>query len=115
MRTLVTPFTRVLGVVLLLVGLLGFFMSSPLLGLFEVDTLHNIIHIASGLVALAVSGNMMYARMYLLIFGLVYLVVALVGFFMGGDILGLFHTNLEDNILHTAIALGCLGVWGGSK
>jgi hypothetical protein len=109
MSALVKPLTWILGVVLLLVGVLGFFMPSPLLGLFEVDTVHNIVHILSGVVALwAGSTGYQYSRMYLMVFGLVYLLVALLGFFMSGSILGLFSVNMYDNYLHTAIGVVCL-------
>ena len=115
MGDLVTPVTRILGVVLVVVGLLGFFMSSPLLGFFEVDTLHNIIHLASGVVALVVAGNHSMARMYLIIFGLVYAAVAVIGFVQGNTVLGLFVVNMADHYLHAAIAALCLVVGFGSK
>ena len=115
MGSLVRPLTRVLGVVLVVVGLLGFFMSSPLLGFFEVDTLHNIIHLASGAIALVVGGNQGMSRMYLIIFGLVYAAVAVIGFLQGTTVLGLIIVNGADNLLHTAIAAACLIVGFGSK
>ena len=115
MGTLVTPLTRILGVVLLVVGLLGFVMSSPLLGIFEVDTIHNLIHVASGIVALAVAGNKGYATMYLIVFGIVYGLVAVLGYMNGSSILGIFGVNGADNALHTAIAAVCLIVGFGSK
>ena len=115
MGALVSPVTRILGVVLVIVGLLGFFMSSPLLGYFEVDTLHNLIHLASGAIALVVGGNHAMARMFLIIFGLVYGLVAIVGFVQGTTVLGLFVVNGSDNLLHAAIAVVCLWVGFGSK
>ena len=115
MGTLVTPLTRVLGVVLVIVGLLGFFMKSPLLGYFEVDTIHNIIHLASGAIALAVAGNMSTARMYLIVFGFVYAAVALVGYVQGSSVLGIFAVNMADNMLHVVIGAVCLVVGFGSK
>lgn len=118
MSTLVRPLTLILGVVLLAVGALGFVMPSPLLGLFEVDMVHNIVHLLSGAVAL-VAGMMgtVASRWYLQVFGAVYLVVAIVGFAMAGNILGLFHANMEDNLLHTAIGVVCLlvGFLGSAK
>lgn len=106
-----------LGAVLTIVGILGFVMGDGLLlGLFEVDTTHNIVHIASGLVGLwcAMSGPNA-SKMFLIIFGVIYGVVAAVGFLMGGDILGLFHANTADNWLHAAIAVACLYVGVTSK
>lgn len=115
MGSLVTPVTRLLGVVLLVVGLLGFVMPSPLLGIFEVDMVHNIVHVASGLVALLVAGNIAYARMYLILFGLVYLAVAVIGYVQGNTVLGLFVVNMADHYLHAAIAALCLVVGFGGK
>ena len=114
MGSLVSPLTRLLGVVLVVVGLLGFVMDSPLLGFFEVDTIHNIVHLASGAVALVVGGNHAMARMYLIIFGFVYAAVAVIGY-LQGSVLGLFDVNMADNVLHAAIAAACLVVGFGSK
>ena len=112
---LVKPITWIFGVVLTVVGIAGFVTGSPLL-FFEVDPLHNVIHLASGIIAmLCAASGASYARMYLIIFGLVYGLVAVIGFAMGGEILGLMHVNMADNLLHTAIALVCLGVGFGSK
>lgn len=115
MGSLVTPVTRLLGVVLLVVGLLGFVMPSPLLGIFEVDMVHNIVHLASGLVALLVARNVAYARMYLILFGLVYLAVAVIGYIQVNTVLGLFAVNMADHYLHAAIAALCLVVGFGGK
>ena len=115
MNALVRPLTRILGVVLVVVGLLGFVMSSPLLGIFEIDPLHNVIHLASGAIALVLGGNQGTARMYLIVFGLVYGVVAIAGFVQGDTVLGLIGVNMADNLLHTGIAAACLVVGFGSK
>ncbi|NOS68033.1 MAG: DUF4383 domain-containing protein [Candidatus Peribacteraceae bacterium] len=115
MGALVSPLTRILGVVFVLIGVLGFFMSSPLLGIFEVDTIHNVIHLASGVVALVVGGNHAMARLYLIIFGLVYAAVALIGYMQGTTVLGIFPVNDADNILHAVIGAACLVVGFGSK
>lgn len=115
MGALVTPLTRILGAVLVIVGLLGFFMPSPLLGFFEVDMIHNVIHLASGAIALVVAGNHASARMYLIIFGLVYAAVALIGYVQGATVLGIFAVNAADNVLHAVIGAVCLVVGFGSK
>ena len=51
MTMLAKPLTFLLGVVLTIVGIAGFVTGSPLI-VFEVSTLHNIIHILSGVIAL---------------------------------------------------------------
>lgn len=115
-------YALVFGVVLVAVGILGFFYEGSfttgddaprdgVLGIFDVNGWHNVVHIASGLLGLATAKSYSGARTYALGFGAVYLVVAIVGFVMGDGevILGLIPVNTEDNVLHTLIALAGLG------
>lgn len=111
------------GAVFLLVGILGFFPAftpagengAPhLLGLFEVDTVHNIVHLLSGAVALVAGLMSSYAsRLYFKIFGAVYGLVTLVGM-ISGSALGLFHVNGPDNFLHLALAVALLAIGFGT-
>ncbi len=113
MNLLVKPITGILGLALTIAGIAGFFMQ-PLF-IFEVDTVHNVIHLASGLVALfAFNSNQLYSRWYLMLFGLVYAAVTILGFTMDGNILNLFMVNAADNYLHLGIAAVCLIVGFGS-
>ncbi len=116
MRSLVKSLTWLLGVVFILIGIAGFFVNGTLI-IFQVSTVHNVIHLLSGVVALAAVGaGESYARLYLIVFGLVYALVAVLGFVNGGDILGLIQTNRADDYLHTAIAVVSLAVgFGGGK
>lgn len=106
-KTIVT----ILGVVFIALGVLGFF-NDPLLGIFEVDLMHNIIHILSGVLALGAVGMGDSAiRSFSKVFGVVYGALAVVGFFMSGDmVLGLFAANLADNILHAVLAVVFLNI-----
>ncbi len=117
MSQLVKPLTWVLGVVLILVGVLGFFMPSPLLGIFAVDTVHNLIHVVSGAVALIAAGTgEQNSRMYLIVFGLIYGLVTVLGFVMESPLLGLISVNMADNYLHLVIAAVSLAVgFGGAR
>lgn len=112
MSSLVRPVTLLLGVVLTLVGIVGFFSGGTVL-IFQVDTVHNIVHLVSGLAGLwaASAGK---ERMYLLVLGLVYALVAAIGFAGGSSILGLFAVDQNDNYLHAAIAVVGI-VLGASK
>jgi hypothetical protein len=98
----------IIGVVFVLVGILGFF-PNPLVsatGLFAVDTAHNLVHIVSGVLILAGAYSGMGAALTLKIFGIVYGLVALLGFFMGGpSLLGLIQVNHADHWLHAALAI----------
>ena len=107
----------VFGIVFLAVGVLSFIPAvAPggyLLGIFMVDPLHNIVHILSGLLALGavLAGN--HARLYFQVFGVVYAIVAVVGFLQGDTVLGLVTTNAADHLLHLVIAAVALyaGFW----
>lgn len=109
---MVKTLTWVFGVVLTIVGILGYLGGSPILGIFEVDGLHNLIHLASGVVGiLAALGGEKYAKMYLQVFGVIYAIVFLLGIFTSGKILGLIASNTSDDILHLVIAVVLL--YGG--
>ncbi len=110
-----TLLSWVLGAVLTVVGVAGFVTGSPLL-IFEVDPLHNTIHLVSGLIGLyAASKGEALSSKFLVIFGLIYAAVTLLGFLMDGDIVGLMHVNQADNYLHLAIAVVALLVGFSSK
>lgn len=103
-----------LGVVLVLVGILGFFVDSGFdtgsnvqgsnLIAFEVNGIHNLVHLASGLVGLALAGKNSTARLFAFGFGAVYALVAIIGLIDGETVLGLIPVNGADNVLHLAIA-----------
>ena len=99
-----------LGALLLLVGTAGFVLPRPVLGTFAVNTLHNIVHVASGVLTLIAStqgiGPM---RTWGRAFGFAYLGLGIVGFIVP-DVFGLMHLNLADNLLHLALALPFLYV-----
>lgn len=115
MQTLAWAFAAVfLGV-----GVLGFVpgitTNGHLLGIFRVDGLHNLIHLASGLAALLAAWGMWSSRLYFQIFGAVYAVVAVVGFVQGDTVLGLIATNTMDHLLHLVLAGALLYVGFGMK
>jgi hypothetical protein len=96
------------GIIFVLIGVLGFIpgitSDGYLLGIFEVDTVHNVIHLLSGIIALFCANNMGAAKGYFKIFGVVYALVTIMGFLDGTSILGIFSVNGADNILHLLIA-----------
>jgi hypothetical protein len=101
-------FAMVLGVVLLLVGILGYVLNPAgghLLGIFAVNGAHNAIHVASGIAGIA-AALMGWARLYCQAFGVIYLLVGVLGLVAtdtSGMLLGLIHNNMADNVLHLAI------------
>ena len=106
----------VFGAVYLLVGLVGFLPflggsygldSNNLLGLFPVNAVHNVVHIAVGVAGLAayssgVSGSRIFAQGV----GIVYAVLALVGITIAGsgNFLGLVPIGGLDIALHAVTA-----------
>ena len=92
------------GVVFLAIGALGFVPAAVpgghLLGLFHINALHNIIHLASGAVALwAGLTSERNAKLYFRIFGIVYAAVAVLGFVYGDQpLLGLVANNTADTL-----------------
>lgn len=107
-------FAMIFGVVLLLIGVLGFVpgitSNGFLLGIFHVNALHNIIHLVSGAAALWASfSSAKAAKMYFQVFGVIYALVTILGFFTGeGQILGFIANNMADVILHLVIAVVAL-------
>jgi len=122
MRTMqVQRFAQVFGAVYLLVGLLGFAFtgfadfaapSDDKLLLFGVNPLHNIVHLAVGVLWLASSRTEAGARTVSILIGAMYLVVGVLGLFInGGSDLNLLNINQPDNALHLASA--ALGLYFG--
>ena len=75
------------GVIFVVIGILGFVLGSrtmdakPMLGLFHVNLVHNILHLLFGIWALTSSRKEKSAETYSQIAGVVYLILALLGFF----------------------------------
>jgi Domain of unknown function (DUF4383) len=115
-------FALVIGATLLIAGIVGFFYNASfgtgdgtdrdaLLGILDVNGWHNVVHIASGAIGLLVAGSYSGARVYAIVFGGIYLLVALLGFIAGDgeEILNLIPVNTEDNFLHLLIGLAGVG------
>ena len=112
-----TPRTAALliGIIFLAVGFLGF-VDNPIVGaseaaIFHADKTHNIVHLVSGalflLIALAAPGA---SASFLILFGLVYLAIGIIGYVtIGkegmGQVLGFLNVNGNDNYLHMALGI----------
>src|SRR3954468_13206934 len=100
------------GIILLVVGVLGFVpavtKNDMLLGIFHVNAAHNVVHLLSGAVALFCGMTSAGAsRNYFRIFGVVYAAVAVLGFMNPGEhtmLLGLISNNTADTWLHVGCA-----------
>lgn len=103
---------QILGAVLVLVGLLGFVMPSPLLGIFAVDMIHNVIHLLTGAVLLgaAFMDGGRNVRLVNIVLGVVYLLVAALGFVAEGFLGTIIVANMADHLLHLLLGVVLLGV-----
>ncbi|MFF2316780.1 DUF4383 domain-containing protein [Arthrobacter sp. NPDC058097] len=110
----------VFGAVYLLVGLVGFAVTSGVgffategtnLIIFEVNPLHNVIHLAIG-AALLYAGvkDIQLSRTVNTAVGAVYLLVGILGLFLLSSPLNIIALNGADNVLHLASAVLLLGV-----
>lgn len=110
----------IFGAVYLLVGLLGIFVAGTnvvgeegalLLGVFQVNHLHNIVHLAIG-AALLLAGlrSTPAAKRVNVIVGAVYLLVGIVGFFIVDTPANILALNTPDHFLHLGSAIVLLGV-----
>ena len=110
------------GIVFLLIGILGFVPAitpdnGMLLGIFHVNTAHNIVDLASGVVFLlcgmAGAGP---ARTFFQIFGIIYAVVAVLGFYYGDKApLGIISNNTADTWLHVVLTVVMLFLGFGAS
>lgn len=107
---------KILGVVFLLVGLAGF-VAPRLLGA-HLTGAHNAVHIVSGAIALyfGFAGTLSGAKMFSLIFGVVYLALGVLGLALGtgGERMwevGPLMLGQSDHGLH--VLLGIIFLAGG--
>ena len=119
-------FALIAGTVFLVAGVLGFMPGITvdhalgfipgntggheyLLGIFAVDTVHNLINLVIGALGIAAFyGDR--TRLYCQGLGIVCLVIGILSFipalvFGNGMLLGLFHVNLADNLLYLIVGL----------
>jgi hypothetical protein len=112
----------VVGAALVLAGIAGFFYNASfaagdgterdaVLGILDVNGWHNLVHIATGAIGLAVAASYPAARGYAIGLGALYLLVTFLGFIAGdGDeIFNVIPINTEDNFLHLLLGFAGLG------
>jgi hypothetical protein len=116
---------RLVGIVFLVVGVLGFvpgitsnfgdmtfaghMSDAKLLGIFQVSILHNIVHLLFGVAGLALSNTASRAKLYLIVGGVIYLVLWIYGLVIGMDSSANFvPVNSADNWLHFFLGVGMI-------
>lgn len=110
-KTPTQTFALVFGAVYVLVGLLGF-VNKPILGIFEVNELHNVVHLLIGGALLFGSKDHATAKTVSLIVGVAYLLVAVLGFVATDFLDDLIKINQADNFLH--LVSGAAAVYFGT-
>ncbi|HYF15905.1 MAG TPA: DUF4383 domain-containing protein [Phycisphaerales bacterium] len=99
----------VLGVVFIIVAIWGFITGDRVL-IFHVNPMHNLVHLVSGIAALACGlRSVNAARTFCFVFAGVYGLVALLGFAGVQPVIDLLHLNQADNWLHLFLTLAFLG------
>ena len=113
---MVQKLARIFGIVLLLVGVLGFIPQAvtdgKLLGTFPVNTFHNLVHLALGLWGIAASGSAAGAVAYMRAQAVIYGLLAVLGLIPATNTLfGLVPLHGADVALHGALAV--IAAWAG--
>jgi hypothetical protein len=120
-RTAPQILALVIGAVYTLVGILGFFVTGfgdfaghtdkTLIG-FEINPLHNIVHLAIGLAGLALFRTLRTTRTYGWLLAVGYGATFLYGLFAAGrtDALNFLSLNAADNVLHLVSTLAGLAI-----
>ena len=104
----------IFGVIFVIVGALGWVPAlnpgGKLLGLFDVNMAHNLVHLATGIISIIVGVTSDKAsKTFFQVFGVIYALVAVLGFFMGDQpLLGIVSNNAADSALHVVIAVVAL-------
>ena len=116
--TIAQRLAQVFGWAFIVVGIGGFFASGlsmtadhtlapRLLGIFPVNLVHNLVHLIFGAWGVAASRSLGATRAYLLGAGVIYLVLAALGY-VAPDGFGLVPLGGADIGLHVFLALGLL-------
>ncbi|MDT0341808.1 DUF4383 domain-containing protein [Streptomyces litchfieldiae] len=117
----------IVGVLFLVVGVLGFIpgittdfdelefaghdSEAQLLGLFQVSVLHNLVHLAFGVLGVLMATTSALARFYLIAGGAVYLVLWLYGLIVDNDEDANFvPLNHADDWLHLCLGVGMIAL-----
>lgn len=115
---------KLLGIVFVIVGAAGF-VAPTLLGA-HLTPAHNLVHLVSGAIALyfGFAGSFGAAKGFCIIFGIVYLLLGVCGWFIGTGPEHMWHVGGEiltlgkvDHIIHVLLGVVFLagGALGGSR
>lgn len=126
-RSTIQTVTTIVAATFLLVGIAGFIpgitsnlddvqfagheSGAELLGIFQVSILHNIVHLAFGLVGLLAARMASTARQFLIVGGAIYGILWLYGLLIDKTSDANFvPLNTADDWLHFALSVGMIGL-----
>jgi hypothetical protein len=104
----------IFGVIFVIVGVMGWVPAynpdGKLLGLFDVNNAHSLVHLLTGIVGIIAGlSSDKASKTFFQVFGVIYAVIAVMGFFVGNTpILGIVSNNSPDSMLHVVIAVVAL-------
>ena len=108
-RSINSIVAAVFGAIYTLVGIAGFFVAENFVGQegdsllgFQVNNLHNIVHLLIGLALLGASRRTDTARGANLAIGVTYLLLGILGPFITGTEANIIALNSADHVLHLA-------------
>jgi hypothetical protein len=115
-KTLPEMLALAFGAIYLLVGIVGFFVTGfddffahnteeKLLGIFEINGMHNVVHIVIGVAGLLLSRTLAGARTYGWLLAVGYGAAFVYGLIAIGETWDFLSINGADNVLHILTAL----------
>jgi hypothetical protein len=108
-RSMVQAVAAVFGAIYLVAGVLGFFIH-PLLGIFQVNLLQNLVHIVIGIGGLAAGSSVANSKTFCQIAGVILLLLGLIGIGAANPF-GLLYIGGADIALHL-VSGGVLAYFG---
>ncbi len=103
---------KILGVVLVLLGIVGF-IKPDLAGL-HLTTIHNVVHLLIAAIALYIGfmGSDSQARTFNQVFGVIYLLLGILGFVVPDTVASIIQAHsaegmVIDNVVHLLIGAVC--------
>lgn len=101
-------FAVLLGVAFIFAGVAGnmpmFMQDGLLFGFFQVDSMHNLIHLVTGVIAIMAATRYSLTKLFFKLVGIIYTIAGVYGFWSNGDLM-IIHTNYNGSILHIVIGV----------
>ncbi|MES2998906.1 MAG: DUF4383 domain-containing protein [Pseudomonadota bacterium] len=111
-------FSLLFGIIFILMGIAGFIPplihNQLLFHSFSLGPVLNIFYILTGLIGLSTSVSPGSAKSYFKVFGIIYALIAILGFALNGN-LGFLQLNLADSFFHLIVAVIALYLGFTSK